>query len=56
MDNSNPAMMGKLLIVPYGIETRYCVRIAYFVVVLLIVPYGIETEELGNLNNKSKCF
>ena len=39
---SNNKFMGKLLIVPYGIETNTSdtIHIAW---VLLIVPYGIET-------------
>ena len=32
-----------LLIVPYGIETKYMEKM-FFRFVLLIVPYGIETE------------
>mgnify|MGYP000413393024 FL=1 len=35
--------MKKLLIVPYGIETRIN-RINYILDELLIVPYGIETD------------
>ena len=37
-----PAVL-PLLIVPYGIETRYLVVVAYLQKFLLIVPYGIET-------------
>ena len=33
---------GKLLIVPYGIETQYPLS-SYCTYLLLIVPYGIET-------------
>ena len=36
---------GKLLIVPYGIETFYIFLSAFFHF-LLIVPYGIETYHL----------
>ena len=34
--------LGLLLIVPYGIETLYCLQ-QYVSPPLLIVPYGIET-------------
>ena len=32
-----------LLIVPYGIETKFCAARLVSANVLLIVPYGIET-------------
>ena len=35
---------GKLLIVPYGIETKFCAS-RVLSANLLIVPYGIETTE-----------
>ena len=44
-----------LLIVPYGIETRYfpeCNKKS----VLLIVPYGIETIRIINSMSKVSCF
>ena len=37
------AMHPQLLIVPYGIETKYHIDCPYHHCKLLIVPYGIET-------------
>ena len=36
-------VVGLLLIVPYGIETKN-IRLSSLTTILLIVPYGIETE------------
>ena len=55
LSTTEKALLDKLLIVPYGIETRYfpeCNKKS----VLLIVPYGIETIRIINSMSKVSCF
>ncbi len=44
-----------LLIVPYGIETRFRLRLP-FLGFLLIVPYGIETNKWSQINPSALFF
>ena len=46
----------RLLIVPYGIETKNAVEKVFAFVTLLIVPYGIETGNDCNHNKYLNVF
>ena len=50
--NSHNAVVIWLLIVPYGIETRYKDRTFLWAAGLLIVPYGIETQQSGRISGR----